>query len=63
MTAGHTGVEWNAPADYAVLCRPNNPTDRVLPHDELLKRASTVRWLVVDEAFIDAEPIESLAGF
>ena len=60
--AGHVCVEWNATADYAVLCRPNNPTGRVLPRGELLERARTVRWLVVDEAFIDAEPIESLIG-
>lgn len=62
QAAGHTCTAWNAAADYAVLCRPNNPTGRVLPREELLERASAVRWLVVDEAFIDAEPIESLIG-
>jgi cobalamin biosynthetic protein CobC len=62
QAAGHVCVAWTASADYAVLCRPNNPTGRVLPRDELLQRARAVRWLVVDEAFIEAEAIESMIG-
>jgi cobalamin biosynthetic protein CobC len=60
--AGHVCVAWNKPADYAVLCRPNNPTGKVLPREAVLERARTVRWLIVDEAFLDAEPIESMIG-
>lgn len=60
--AGHELVSWEAAADYAVLCNPNNPTGERLDRGELLERARHVRLLVVDEAFIDAEPGESLAG-
>jgi cobalamin biosynthetic protein CobC len=60
--AGHVCVAWNESADYAVLCRPNNPTGKVLPREVLFERARTVGWLIVDEAFLDAEPIESMIG-
>ncbi len=62
QAAGHTLVGWDAPSDYAVLCNPNNPTGQRFARDELLDFASHVRLLVVDEAFIDAVPAESLAG-
>lgn len=60
--AGHTPVDWHEAADYAVVCNPNNPTGAVLARAALRERAGQVRLLVVDEAFIDAEPGESLAG-
>jgi cobalamin biosynthetic protein CobC len=60
--AGHTRVGWDAPADYAVVCNPNNPSGERYSRSELLSLAARVRLLVVDEAFIDAEPRESLAG-
>lgn len=60
--AGHAVVGWGETADYAVLCNPNNPTGAVFTRAALLERARCVRLLVVDEAFIDAEPGESLAG-
>jgi len=60
--AGHTLVGWQEAADYAVLCNPNNPTGARYTRAELLERARGLRLLVVDEAFIDAEPAESLAG-
>jgi cobalamin biosynthetic protein CobC len=64
--AGHELVAWNEAgaggADYAVLCNPNNPTGRRFDREELLARARRLRLLVVDEAFIDAEPGESLAA-
>lgn len=60
--AGHALVEWNAPSDYAVLCNPNNPTGARHTRAELLERARGLRLLVIDEAFIDAEPTESLIG-
>jgi cobalamin biosynthesis protein CobC len=60
--AGHTQVDWDAAADYAVACNPNNPTGRSFSRADLLERARGLRLLVVDEAFIDAAPTESLAG-
>lgn len=62
QVAGHTLVDWNEPGDYAVLCNPNNPTGQHFNRDALLDRARKVRWLVVDEAFIDTETQESIAG-
>lgn len=63
VAAGHQPVDWQAPADYALLCRPNNPTGAVLERDVLIERARQVRLLVVDEAFIDAESsLPSLVG-
>lgn len=61
QTAGHALVDWHAPSDYAVLCNPNNPTGARFAREELLERAHGLRLLVVDEAFIDAEPLASLA--
>lgn len=60
--AGHVRVEWHEPADYAVVCNPTNPTGRCYTRTELLARAATVRLLVVDEAFLDAESGESMIG-
>ncbi|MEW6165852.1 MAG: threonine-phosphate decarboxylase CobD [Pseudomonadota bacterium] len=62
QAAGHALVGWDADADYAVLCNPNNPTGARSGRDALLDRAARVKWLVVDEAFIDATPDESLIG-
>jgi len=62
QTSGHALVGWNEAADYAVLCNPNNPTGRRHARDELLDRAARVRWLIVDEAFLDATPEDSLIG-
>lgn len=59
--AGHERVDWQAEADYAVVCNPNNPTGQRHTRAELLERARGLRLLVVDEAFIDAEPADSLA--
>ncbi len=60
--AGHSLVDWGTPSDYAVLCNPNNPTGQRYARDELLALAGHVQFLVIDEAFIDAEPAESLAN-
>jgi cobalamin biosynthetic protein CobC len=60
--AGHEIVDWNEPADYAVACNPTNPTGRRYSRVELLAKAATVRLLVVDEAFLDAEDGESMIG-
>lgn len=62
QAAGHLRVDWHEPADYAVVCNPTNPTGRRYTRDELLTKAATVRLLVVDEAFLDAEEGESMIG-
>jgi len=60
QAAGHTLVGWEKDADYAVLCNPNNPSGRCHGRAELLDRAARVQLLVIDEAFLDATPDESL---
>jgi len=49
-----------------LLANPNNPDGRLLTADQLLEIAATKRdakgWLVVDEAFIDAHPVASIAA-
>lgn len=60
--AGHELVGWEEAADYAVVCNPTNPTGRRYTRAELLDRAGSVRLLVVDEAFRDGEPGESMIG-
>lgn len=62
QAAGHVPVDWDAAAEYAVLCNPNNPTGACRPHAAVLARARGLRLLVVDEAFADADPGESLAA-
>lgn len=59
--AGHERVDWQAEADYAVVCNPNNPTGQRHTRAELLDRARGLRLLVVDESFVDATPANSLA--
>jgi cobalamin biosynthetic protein CobC len=55
--------------DVVILCRPNNPDGTVIPREMLLGwQAKLIKrggWLVIDEAFADAEPgdtITDLAG-
>ncbi|WP_459871337.1 threonine-phosphate decarboxylase CobD [Endothiovibrio diazotrophicus] len=52
--------------DVVVVVNPNNPTGRRVPREVLLRwhRRLAVRggWLVVDEAFMDADPLESLVA-
>jgi cobalamin biosynthetic protein CobC len=51
--------------DVVLLCRPNNPDGTVIPRAQLLRwQASLLRrggWLIVDEAFADADPDDSIA--
>lgn len=53
-------------ADVTVVVNPNNPDGRVIDGGTLLAlHASIVKrggWLVVDEAFADADPAVSIAG-
>ena len=55
-----------AQLDTLVLAHPNNPTGVRFPVDALLdwraRLAARGGWLVVDEAFMDATPEDSLAG-
>ena len=70
--AGHAVTELPAAAltkatdfDVLVLANPNNPTgERFAPATLLAlhERLSPSGWLVVDEAFVDAAPQDSLAG-
>lgn len=50
-----------------LLCNPNNPTASALPRDLLLDAAAQLQrrggWLIVDEAFGDADPDNCLAPF
>lgn len=53
-------------AEVAFLCNPNNPTGHALERDEVLEMAKAARrlrcLLVVDEAFIDFCPGNSVLG-
>lgn len=53
--------------DALVLIHPNNPTGQIYAVEQLLdwhaRLAGHGGWLVVDEAFIDAAPAASLAGY
>lgn len=58
-----------AATPIVLLCNPNNPTATRQTRDELLDAATRLRqrggWLIVDEAFVDAEPessVVTLAG-
>ncbi|NWG86294.1 MAG: threonine-phosphate decarboxylase [Hydrogenophilaceae bacterium] len=73
--AGHNVVPLKAetlsrelgPFDAAVLIQPNNPTGTRFSKEVVLDWHATLAgrggWLVVDEAFIDATPADSLAPF
>lgn len=55
-----------ARADILLVVNPNNPTGRLFPKEQLLALADQMtragRWLIVDEAFADLNPAESLAS-
>jgi len=52
--------------DVLVLCNPNNPTGERFTRERLLhwhaQLAAHGGWLVIDEAYLDAEPDDSLAA-
>lgn len=72
---GHTVVPINAPEDQIearldtidvlVVVNPNNPTGEMLPRARLLRWHERLSrhdgWLIVDEAFVDADPDASVA--
>jgi cobalamin biosynthesis protein CobC len=53
-------------ADIVLICNPNNPTGKRFSKSELLQwhrqLASRGAWLIVDEAFMDVTPEDSVAG-
>lgn len=53
-----------AATPYVLLCNPNNPTADRHPRDAAVDAARQLKmrggWLIVDEAFIDATPDDSL---
>lgn len=55
-----------ANADVVLLCNPNNPTGTRFPKEQLLEwhaqLAARGAWLIVDEAFMDCTPDDSLAS-
>lgn len=59
-------IEAMSACDMAFLCNPNNPTGRLVPKAGVLAIADAARklgcLLVVDEAFIDFCPEESIIG-
>lgn len=69
QTGGHEVVDTarlDEPADVVVVVNPNNPDGRVLSRPDLRAAAERLErnggWLVVDEAFVDLEPVRSLAA-
>ena len=54
----------SAATPYVLLCNPNNPTADRHPHAIAVDAAKQLKkrggWLIVDEAFIDATPEDSL---
>jgi len=53
--------------DVLILVRPNNPDGRVVPKKQILAWWEALQqrdgWLIVDEAFVDAQPGLSLVEF
>ncbi|MGX7705388.1 threonine-phosphate decarboxylase CobD [Methylobacterium sp. Gmos1] len=67
--AGHavaTVPDLAGEADVVVVVSPNNPDGRVIPARDLAAASAGLAqrggWLVVDEAFADLEPVESLCA-
>lgn len=62
----HTSEGWY-PADIMIICNPNNPDGSTIPRGELLQLADDLAeiggWLIVDEAFGDVCPENSLESF
>ena len=75
QAAGHDVVFYKAhdieniinDIDVLILINPNNPTGEVYTREQLLKWHQKLQshqgWLIVDEAFIDCESINSLLDF
>lgn len=67
-TYTHANLEAAAQTqDVVVVCNPNNPTAEMIPSPHLLSAARRLRerggYLIVDEAFADAMPENSLSHY
>jgi cobalamin biosynthetic protein CobC len=67
VALGPEAIEAQLPSlEVLLLVNPNNPTGECFTREQLLAwhgaLAARGGWLVVDEAFIDASPAQSLAG-
>lgn len=66
MIAGSAASPFDAIHDGGtlILANPNNPDGRMIGHDAMLAllRARGDGWLLVDEAFADADPAASMAA-
>jgi threonine-phosphate decarboxylase len=64
MTDPHEFIDAMAGHDLAFICNPNNPTGALVRKSDMLRIAEAARemrcYLVVDEAFIDFIPRESV---
>jgi len=64
--SGRSGGPCGKPGVVAFLCNPNNPTGRLVARNDVLAIAETARqrgcYLVVDEAFLDFCPGESVVS-
>lgn len=58
---------WLPRLDVLLLVNPNNPTGESFPIEQLLAWRSTLAarggWLILDEAFVDVKPEQSLASY
>jgi cobalamin biosynthesis protein CobC len=66
MIAGSTATLFDAvgDGDTLIIANPNNPDGRVIRHAamQVLLRGRGDGWLLVDEAFADADPVASMAS-
>ncbi|MDK2760092.1 MAG: aminotransferase class I/II-fold pyridoxal phosphate-dependent enzyme [Sphingopyxis sp.] len=66
MIAGSSAIDGSAARDAAdtlILANPNNPDGRIIDADAMRAMlAGRAGWLLVDEAFADADPALSVAG-
>lgn len=68
IIAGSTATDWPAalgPDGTLVIANPNNPDGRLIDRDAmraLLGERDPGEWLLIDEAFADADPAHSIAA-
>lgn len=68
MMGGSTPLDWSGAGDWdgtLILANPNNPDGRAIHADAmraLLDGRGAGRWLLVDEAYADADPSLSIAA-
>ncbi len=50
-------------ADITIVVNPNNPTGEVWTPDEILDLAKSVKFLIIDESFIECSEVSSIASY